>query len=66
MESDQEVHSAFSRLNVNAIEFVPSFGFAAPPAIEPDTTIEETLNAQVETPENNGNGEWRAIRNLVH
>ena len=60
MESDQEIHSTFSTLNVNAVEFVPSFGpsFATPTAKDPDTTIEDEIpKPQVEMPENNGNGE---------
>lgn len=57
MENDQEIHkigSQFSTLNVNAVEFVPSFAVK-----EIDRTIEDpppTPTPAVETPENNGNG----------
>lgn len=54
MESEQEIHSTFSTLNVNAVEFVPNFG--APPVKDPETMNEENAKPAVETPENNGNG----------
>jgi Ataxin-2 C-terminal region len=59
MESDQ-LNSSFSTLNVNAVEFVPSFGptFASTTATSPDTISEENAKPVVVTPENNGNGEW--------
>lgn len=53
MESEQEIHSTFSTLNVNAVEFVPNFG--APPVKDPETMIEENAKPPVETTENNGN-----------
>lgn len=60
MENDQEIHkigSQFSTLNVNAVEFVPSFAPSAPKDIE--KSIEEPPPAvqsrPVETQENNGN-----------
>lgn len=60
MENDQEIHkigSQFSTLNVNAVEFVPSFVSAAK---EIEKTIEEpppTMQSRpIETQENNGNG----------
>ncbi|XP_070492511.1 eukaryotic peptide chain release factor GTP-binding subunit ERF3A isoform X2 [Chironomus tepperi] len=60
MENDQEIHkigSQFSTLNVNAVEFVPSFVVSAPKDIE--TSIEDpppsVQSKPVETPENNGN-----------
>lgn len=58
MESDSEIQT-FSKLNVNAVEFVPSFGptFAATAAQEPETTNEESAKPVVEMTENNGNGE---------
>lgn len=56
MESDQEFPSTFSKLNVNAVEFVPSF--AATTAREPDAASEENAKPLIETPENNGNGEF--------
>lgn len=55
MESEQDsIHSTFSTLNVNAVEFVPNFG--APPVKDPETMIEENAKPPIETPENNGNG----------
>jgi len=56
MESDSEIQT-FSKLNVNAVEFVPSFGpsFAATAAQEPETTNEESAKPVVEMTENNGN-----------
>jgi hypothetical protein len=56
MESEQELHSTFSTLNVNAVEFVPSFGGAV--VKDPESASEEPQKAVVETPENNGNGEF--------
>lgn len=58
MESEQEIHSTFSTLNVNAVEFVPNFG--APPVKDPETMIEENAKPAVETTENNGNGKSSA------
>ena len=57
MESEQEIHSAFSTLNVNAVEFVPNFGPVVKEA-EPET--DELFKEIMETPENNGNGKSRA------
>lgn len=59
MESDSDIQSTFSTLNVNAVEFVPSFGpsFAATTAQDPETAIEESAKPVVEMTENNGNGE---------
>ena len=57
MESEQEIHSTFSKLNVNAVEFVPNFGTVVKEA-EPES--EEELKEVMETPENNGNGKSRA------
>lgn len=62
MESEQEIHSTFSTLNVNAVEFVPNFG--APPVKDPETMIEENAKPTVETPENNGNG--KSYAQTVH
>lgn len=59
MESEQEIHSTFSTLNVNAVEFVPNFG--APPVKDPETMIEENAKPPVETPENNGNGKLNVL-----
>lgn len=59
MESDSDLQSSFSTLNVNAVEFVPNFG---PPsagstnADDPETTPEEGSKPVIETTENNGNG----------
>lgn len=55
MESEQEIVSPFSTLNVNAVEFVPSFGAVA--VKEPEPAPEESAKPVMETPENNGNGE---------
>lgn len=55
MESDPDFPSTFSKLNVNAVEFVPSF--AATTAKESDSGDEESAKPTTETPENNGNGE---------
>ena len=61
MENDQDIHkigSQFSTLNVNAVEFVPSFVVSAPKDIE--SSIEDpppsVQSKPVEAPENNGNG----------
>jgi hypothetical protein len=63
MENDQDINdTAFklSTLNVNAVEFVPSFGITAvSKTIEDDPPPVEAPKATVETPENNGNGEIR-------
>lgn len=56
MASEQDLHSTFSTLNVNAVEFVPSFG--AVPVKEPEPVDEEPQKAVVEMTENNGNGEF--------
>lgn len=55
MESDSEFPSTFSKLNVNAVEFVPSF--AATTAKDSDSADEEGVKPENEAPENNGNGE---------
>lgn len=60
MESDQDFPSTFSKLNVNAVEFVPSF---AATTKEPDEEQDENAKPIIETPENNGNGESYA--NLI-
>lgn len=59
MESEQEIHSTFSKLNVNAVEFVPNFGSFGGNAAEPESTIEEVAKPDVVMSENNGNGESR-------
>jgi Ataxin-2 C-terminal region len=59
MESEQEIHSTFSKLNVNAVEFVPSFGTVAVKEADP-APEEESAKPVMETPENNGNGELYA------
>lgn len=56
MESE-DMQSNFSTLNVNAVEFVPSFAATVTTANEPDDPAEEDATAPVEVPENNGNGE---------
>lgn len=59
MESDSDLQSSFSTLNVNAVEFVPNFG---PPSVgsttadESETTSDDSAKPVIETPENNGNG----------
>lgn len=59
MESDSDLQSSFSTLNVNAVEFVPNFG---PPSAgntssdEVETTPNESAKTVIETSENNGNG----------
>lgn len=61
MENDQEIHkigSQFSTLNVNAVEFVPSFVVKEiEKSIEepPPTTVQ---SRPVETQENNGNSKY--------
>lgn len=52
MESESEIASTFSTLNVNAVEFIPSFSTAK----ESDIPMEGVNQASAETPENNGNG----------
>lgn len=59
MESEQEIHSTFSKLNVNAVEFVPNFGSFGGNAAEPESTVEEVAKPDVVMSENNGNGESR-------
>lgn len=63
MENDQEIHkigSQFSTLNVNAVEFVPSFTVAPSQKDIEEPSIEDPppsiQSKPVETPENNGNG----------
>lgn len=57
MENDQEINETANKiftLNVNAVEFVPSFAKTIedpPPVAAP--------KAPAETPENNGNGKMR-------
>jgi hypothetical protein len=66
MENDQDIHkvgSQFSTLNVNAVEFVPSFGMS-PPQPQKDIETGDTdeppppvaPTKPIETTENNGNG----------
>jgi Ataxin-2 C-terminal region len=58
MESDQEIHSTFSTLNVNAIEFIPSFASTtAGSTSDSETGGEESSKPAAEMIENNGNGE---------
>lgn len=58
MENDQEVQKAaaqFSSLNVNAVEFIPSFGMPK----DCSTTIEDPPpppKPVIDAPENNGTG----------
>lgn len=58
MENDQEVQKAaaqFSSLNVNAVEFIPSFGMPK----DVSTTIEDPPpppKPVIDAPENNGTG----------
>jgi hypothetical protein len=61
MENDQEVckvNSQFSTLNVNAVEFVPSFVVSTPKelALEESPPPPVTKSAFDEPPEKNGNG----------
>lgn len=60
MESDSDIQSTFSTLNVNAVEFVPSFGAPSFAAQESETTIEDSAKPVVEMTENNGNGKFYA------
>jgi hypothetical protein len=53
MESESEIASTFSTLNVNAVEFIPSFSSTTK---ESDKPMEEITQTPSETPENNGNG----------
>ncbi|KAG5675326.1 hypothetical protein PVAND_005237 [Polypedilum vanderplanki] len=62
MENDQEIHkigSQFSTLNVNAVEFVPSFVVSHQPQKDIENSIEDppptAPSKPIETPENNGN-----------
>jgi Ataxin-2 C-terminal region len=58
MESDQDINSTFSTLNVNAIEFIPSFASTTASSVsDSDTGGEESVKPVTETIENNGNGE---------
>lgn len=74
MESEQEIHSTFSKLNVNAVEFVPNFGSFGSNAAEPESTIEEVAKPDVVMSENNGTGEsrldeiscWSVERKICH
>lgn len=73
MESEQEIHSTFSKLNVNAVEFVPNFGSFGPNSAEPESTIEEIAKPDVVMSENNGSGEsldeiscWSVERKICH
>jgi hypothetical protein len=55
MDNEQEVSSIFSKLNVNAVEFVPSF--AASVMKNSDPIIEsESRQAGEQPSENNGTG----------
>lgn len=60
MENDQEVQKAaaqFSSLNVNAVEFIPSFGMPK----DISTTIEDPPpppKPVIDAPENNGTGKF--------
>lgn len=58
MENDQDVNETsikISTLNVNAVEFVPSFVITK--TIEDPPPV-SAVKATAETPENNGNGEF--------
>jgi Ataxin-2 C-terminal region len=58
MENDQDIHkigSQFSTLNVNAVEFVPSFCVSSTKDI-PNEDPPPAPRPVIETPENNGNG----------
>lgn len=59
MESESDMSSVFSRLNVNAVEFVPSFSSPSAAPTTSDTEAEmndtsDTLKMVVEQPKNNG------------
>lgn len=55
MESEQETSSIFSKLNVNAVEFVPSFSTTPAATMNPETDDDsDTQKASVEQPRNNG------------
>lgn len=58
MESDQEIHSTFSTLNVNAVEFIPSFAATtASSTSDSETGGDDNVKPAIEMSENNGNGE---------
>jgi hypothetical protein len=66
MESDQEFQSTFSKLNVNAVEFVPNFtSFAAATAKDPEPALEESPKPPIEMTENNGNGKLSVEFQLI-
>lgn len=55
MESEQETSSIFSKLNVNAVEFVPSFSTTASALKDPEVDDEsDTQKSNVEQSKNNG------------
>lgn len=59
MESESEMSSVFSKLNVNAVEFVPSFSSpsAAPTTADTEAEMNDTADTPkmvVEQPKNNG------------
>lgn len=59
MESESDMSSVFSKLNVNAVEFVPSFSSpsAAPTTADTEAEMNDTSDTQkmvVEQPKNNG------------
>lgn len=59
MESESDMQSVFSKLNVNAVEFVPSFSSpsAAPTTADTEAEMNDTSDTQkmvVEQPKNNG------------
>lgn len=55
MESEQEMSSIFSKLNVNAVEFVPSFSTGPSAIQDPEADDEsDTQKANVEQSKNNG------------
>lgn len=58
MEDDQDVNETsikISTLNVNAVEFVPSFGSFTKTIDDDEPPVSEPKSTE-ETPENNGNG----------
>lgn len=59
MENDQDVNDTaikISTLNVNAVEFVPSFVTTVSKSIDDPPPV-AAPKANAETPENNGNGQ---------
>lgn len=59
-ESESDLSKTFCGLNVNAMEFVPSFGVSPPP---PATAATETEPLADKTPENAGNNNDQVVYN---